>query len=124
MPAGTMARTSAALLATAILAASAVHVVYAGIQSTTGLQYPGITGVIPACVRSMTPPAFAALRANHEEELLLHSYSLLDAVAAGCLLMSLLEFSSRCLEATQHRPAVDGHTLLMHRACEGGTNEE
>ncbi len=50
VPAGIMARTSAAaLVAAAVLAASAVHLVYAGVQSTTGLQYPGVTGLIPAC---------------------------------------------------------------------------
>ncbi len=58
-----MARTSAALLATAILAASAVHVVYAGIRPNGGLQYPGITGVIPACVCCPSP----VLVTSHQE---------------------------------------------------------
>ena len=49
VPAVSMARPSgAALLAAAVLAASAFHLVYAGVQSTTGLQYPGVTGLIPA----------------------------------------------------------------------------
>lgn len=78
-----MARTSAALLVTAVLAASAVHLVHAGIRSSTGLQYPGITGVIPACVccHPGTCPDHVASHTRSCHNLLLHCRSLIVAVA-------------------------------------------
>ena len=91
-----MARISAALLA--ILAASAVHVVYAGIRPNGGLQYPGITGVIPACVCYPSP----VLITSHQEHAMQSAFSALyghGLLRRNRLLTSLITSSPKSLHS-------------------------
>ena len=94
-----MAQTLSTVAAfTALLSACLLGSVSAGIQYTTGIEYPGFTGVIPACVSA---PACQGL--------------LLQCLHRGRALCSNAALGATVLLSTV--------TVRLRRACEGGEDD-